>query len=36
VAIPIGVVTKVDVGVRVTLTKDEVKDLPPVELAELD
>ncbi len=35
VAIPIGVVTKVDVGVRVTLTKDEVKDLPPVELGEL-
>jgi sporulation protein YlmC with PRC-barrel domain len=33
VAIPIGVVTKVDVGVRVTLSKNEIKDLPPVELA---
>jgi sporulation protein YlmC with PRC-barrel domain len=36
VAIPIGAVTKVDFGVRVTLSKDEVKDLPPVELAQLD
>jgi hypothetical protein len=30
VAIPIGVVARVDDGVRLTLTKDEVRDLPPV------
>lgn len=34
VAIPIGVVTGVDGGVRLNLTKDEVRDLPPVDLAE--
>ena len=33
VAIPIGAVTSVDDGVRLNLTKDEVRDLPPVELA---
>ena len=34
VAIPIGAVTTVDVdGVRLSLTKDEVRALPPVELA---
>ena len=32
VAIPIGAVTSVDDGVRLSLTKDEVADLPPVEL----
>jgi len=32
VAIPIGNVTGVDDGVRLSLTKDEVADLPPVEL----
>ncbi|HKI66340.1 MAG TPA: hypothetical protein VJ989_03635 [Solirubrobacterales bacterium] len=31
-AIPIGAVTGVDDGVRLSLTKDEVADLPPVEL----
>ena len=33
VAIPIGAVTGVDDGVRLSLTKHEVADLPPVELA---
>lgn len=33
VAIPIGAVTSVDDGVRLNLTKDDVRDLPPVELA---
>ena len=32
VGIPIGAVTDVDDGVRLSLTKDEVADLPPVEL----
>ncbi len=32
VAIPIGAVTGVDDGVRLSLSKDEVADLPPVEL----
>jgi hypothetical protein len=32
VAIPIGSVTGVDDGVRLDLTKDQVRDLPPVEL----
>jgi sporulation protein YlmC with PRC-barrel domain len=32
VAIPIGVVTRVDDGVRISLTKDQVQDLPPVDL----
>ncbi len=32
VAIPIGAVTSVDDGVRLTLTKDEVGELPPVDL----
>jgi hypothetical protein len=32
VAIPIGSVTGVDTGVRLDLTKDQVRDLPPVEL----
>jgi hypothetical protein len=31
VAIPIGAVTRIDDGVRVQLTKDEVRDLPPVD-----
>lgn len=34
VAIPIGAVTGVDDGVQLNLTKDEVRDLPPVDLAE--
>jgi hypothetical protein len=34
VAIPIGAVTGVDDGVELNLTKDEVRDLPPVDLAE--
>jgi hypothetical protein len=34
VAIPIGAVRDVDDGVRLTLAKDEVRDLPPVELTE--
>jgi len=33
VAIPIGAVTGVDDGVRLSLSKDEVRDLPEVELA---
>jgi len=32
VAIPIGVVTRLDVGIRVDLSKEQVRDLPPVEL----
>jgi sporulation protein YlmC with PRC-barrel domain len=32
VAIPIAAVTRVDDGVRLSLTKDEVKDLPPVDI----
>jgi sporulation protein YlmC with PRC-barrel domain len=32
VAIPIGAVTRVDDGVRLNLTKDEVRDLPPVDV----
>jgi hypothetical protein len=31
VAIPISAVTRVDLGIQVNLTKDEVRDLPPVE-----
>ena len=34
VAIPIGAVTGVDDGVQLNLTKDEVGDLPPVDLAD--
>ena len=34
VAIPIGAVTSVDDGVQLNLTKDEVRDLPPVGLAD--
>ncbi len=34
VAIPIGAVTRVDDGVKLNLTKDEVRDLPPVNLAD--
>jgi sporulation protein YlmC with PRC-barrel domain len=36
VAIPIGAVTGVDDGVRLSLTKDEVADLPPVDLDHAD
>ena len=36
VAIPIGAVTGVDDGVALNLTRDEVGDLPPVDLAEHD
>ena len=36
VAIPIGAVTGVDDGVQLNLTKDEVRDLPPVSLADED
>jgi hypothetical protein len=32
VAIPISGVKRVDVGVRLNLTKDEVRDLPPVDV----
>jgi sporulation protein YlmC with PRC-barrel domain len=32
VAIPIGAVTRVGDGVRLSLTRDEVRDLPPVEV----
>ncbi len=32
VAIPIGAVTRVDDGVRLNLTKDDVRDLPPIEI----
>jgi len=34
VAIPIGAVASVDDGVLLRLTKDEVRDLPPVDLAD--
>jgi len=34
VAIPIGVVTRVSDGVKLNLTKDEVRDLPPVDLSD--
>ena len=34
VAIPIGPVTGVEAGVRLNLTKDEVRDLPVVDLAD--
>jgi hypothetical protein len=33
VAIPIGVVKRLDLGIRLELSKDQVRDLPPVELA---
>jgi hypothetical protein len=37
VAVPIGAVTAVDgTGVRLRFTKDDVRDLPPVDLAEED
>jgi hypothetical protein len=32
VAIPVGAVTSAGDGVRLSLTKDEVRDLPPVNL----
>lgn len=32
VAIPIGVVTRADDGIRLSLTKDEVRDLPAVDI----
>jgi len=34
VAVPIGAVRDVEDGVQLTLTKDQVRDLPPVDLAE--
>jgi len=34
VAIPISAVKDVGAGVRLTLTKDQLRDLPPVDLAE--
>ena len=34
VAIPIGSIANVDDGVRVNLTKDQVRDLPPIDLDE--
>ncbi len=34
VAIPIGAVTHIEDGVRLSLTKDEVRDLPPVDVDE--
>jgi sporulation protein YlmC with PRC-barrel domain len=36
VAIPIGAVTRVDDGVRLNLTKQEVHDLPPVDIERRD
>jgi sporulation protein YlmC with PRC-barrel domain len=36
VAIPIGAVTRVDDGVRLSLSKDQVRDLPTVELEHTD
>jgi sporulation protein YlmC with PRC-barrel domain len=36
VAIPIGAVTRVGDGVRINLTKDEVRELPPVDLDHLE
>ncbi|MGP0031582.1 MAG: PRC-barrel domain-containing protein [Acidimicrobiales bacterium] len=35
VAIPISAVAGIDDGIRLTLTKAEIEDLPPVDLAEL-
>ena len=32
VAIPIGAVTGVDDGIQLSITKDEVQDLPPVDI----
>lgn len=32
VAIPIGAVTRADDGIRLNLTKDDVRDLPPVDI----
>ena len=32
VAIPIGAVLSVDHGVRLDLTKDQVRDLPPIDI----
>jgi len=34
VAIPISAIENVDDGVRLSFTKDQVRDLPPVDLAE--
>ena len=34
VAIPIGAVSRVDVGVRLSINKAEVRDLPEVDLAD--
>jgi hypothetical protein len=36
VAVPIGAVTRVDDGVRVDLTKQQVRDLPPVDIEHPD
>jgi sporulation protein YlmC with PRC-barrel domain len=36
VAIPIGAVTRIDDGVRLSLTKDQIRDLPAVELDHAD
>ena len=36
VAIPIGSVTGVDDGIRIDLTREQVRDLPPVELDDRD
>jgi hypothetical protein len=35
VAIPIGAVTGVDDGIRLNLTKQQVQDLPPVDIQHL-
>ncbi len=32
VAIPIGAMTRVDIGIRVNLSKQQVGDLPPVDI----
>ena len=32
VAIPIGAVARIDDGIRLTITKREVEDLPPVDI----
>jgi hypothetical protein len=32
VGIPIGAVASVDNGIRLTLTKDDVRELPPIDL----
>ena len=34
VAIPIGAVTGVDDGVQLDLTKDQLRDLPPIDLSD--